>query len=386
MKNVSILGSTGSIGVNTINIIRMFPEEFKVKALTAKNNIRLLAEQIIEFAPELAAVYEEKNADMLAKLLPAGSKTEILFGKKGYEKAASYFGADIVISAIVGAAGLLPTTAAIKAGKNVALANKETLVMAGEIITKPDFAKRVKILPIDSEHSAIFQSLAGHKKEELTKIILTASGGPFRELPQKKFNSITPSEALNHPTWSMGKKISIDSATLMNKGLEIIEAKWLFGIKEDKIEVLIHPQSIIHSMVEFIDGSVIAQLGNPDMKTAISYALSYPKRLPIKQTRMNLAKIGGLSFEAPDFDKFLCLRLAYEALKEGGLMPTVLNAANEIAVEAFLNKKTGFVSIPKIIEKTMLKYNNKSLNGDIEQILEADIFSREIASSFIGVI
>ncbi|MBW1615034.1 MAG: 1-deoxy-D-xylulose-5-phosphate reductoisomerase [Deltaproteobacteria bacterium] len=386
MKNISILGSTGSIGVNTINIIRMFPEEFKVKVLTAKNNIKLLADQIIEFAPELAVVYEEKNADMLVKLLPAGLKTEIIFGKKGYKKAASYSGSDIVISSMVGAAGLVPTIAAIKAGKNVALANKETLVMAGEIITKPNFAKRIKIFPIDSEHSAIFQSLAGHKKEELTKIILTASGGPFRKLPRKKFNSITPDEALNHPTWSMGKKISIDSATLMNKGLEIIEAKWLFGINEDKIEVLIHPQSIIHSMVEFIDGSVIAQLGNPDMKTAISYALSYPKRLPIKQTRMDLAKIGSLSFETPNFDKFLCLRLAYEALKEGGLMPTVLNAANEIAVEAFLNKKTDFLSIPKIIEKTMLKYNNKSLNGNIEQILEADVFSREIASSFIGVI
>ena len=386
MKNISILGSTGSIGVNAVNIIRMFPEEFKVKALAAKNNIRLLAEQIIELAPELAAVYEEKDADMLAKLLPAGLKIEIVSGKKGYKKAASYFDADIVISAIVGAAGLLPTVAAIKAGKNVALANKETLVMAGELIAKPDFAKRVKILPIDSEHSAIFQSLAGHKKEELTKIILTASGGPFRELPKEKFGSITPSEALNHPTWSMGKKISIDSATLMNKGLEIIEAKWLFSINEEKIEVLIHPQSIIHSMVEFIDGSVIAQLGNPDMKTAISYALSYPRRLPIKQKRMKLAKIGRLSFEEPDFDKFLCLRLAYEALKEGGLMPTVLNAANEIAVEAFLNKKMDFILIPKIIEKTMLKYNNKALNGDIDQILEADILSREMAASFIGVI
>ncbi|MBW1649938.1 MAG: 1-deoxy-D-xylulose-5-phosphate reductoisomerase [Deltaproteobacteria bacterium] len=386
MKNISILGSTGSIGVNAVNIIRMFPEEFKVKALTAKSNMRFLAEQIIELEPKLAAVYEEKDADILAKLLPAGLKIEIVSGKKGYKKAASYFNADIVISAIVGAAGLLPTVAAIKAGKNVALANKETLVMAGELITKPGFAKRVKIFPVDSEHSAIFQSLAGHKKEELTKIILTASGGPFRELPKEKFGSIKPNEALNHPTWSMGKKISIDSATLMNKGLEIIEAKWLFGINEDKIEVLIHSQSIIHSMVEFIDGSVIAQLGNPDMKTAISYALSYPRRLPIKQRRMNLAKIGRLSFEEPDFDKFLCLRLAYEALKEGGLMPTVLNAANEIAVEAFLNKKTDFISIPKIIEKTMLKYNNKALNGDIDQILEADILSREIAASFIGVI
>ena len=386
MKNISILGSTGSIGVNAVNIIRMFPEKFKIKALAAKNNIRLLAEQIIEFMPKIAAVYEEKDADMLSKLLPAGLKIEIVFGKKGYKKAASYFDIDVVISAIVGAAGLLPTVAAIKAGKNVALANKETLVMAGELITKPDFAKRVKIFPIDSEHSAIFQSLTGHKKEELTKIILTASGGPLRKVPKEKFDSITPAQALNHPTWSMGKKISIDSATLMNKGLEIIEAKWLFGINEDKIEVLIHPQSIIHSMVEFIDGSIIAQLGNPDMKTAISYALSYPNRLPIKQKRMNLAKIGKLSFEEPNLDKFLCLRLAYKALKEGGLMPAVLNGANEIVVKAFLNKKINFVSIPKIIEKTMLKYNNKALNGKIEQILEADIVAREIASSFIGEI
>lgn len=382
MKYLSVLGSTGSIGKNVLKIVEKFPDKYGIKALAAATSIDILLSQIVLFHPEIAVVLNEKLARTLEERLPTDSHTEILFGDAGYEAAATHSGTDIVVSAIVGAAGLLPTVAAIKAGKTIALANKETLVMAGEYVMNLAAENQVKILPVDSEHSAVFQCLEGHGTDDLAKIILTASGGPFRAKPIKDFKNITLEQALNHPTWNMGKKITIDSASLMNKGLEVIEAKYLFDVPCDKIEVIVHPQSIVHSMVAYKDGAVLAQLGMPDMRGAIAYAMSWPKRLPLEMPVPDFAKIASLKFESPDFDKFPCLSLAFHACRIGHTLPAVLNAANEVAVQAVLEKRIAFVSIPEIIEKTMDKHSLEK-NPDLSDIIEADKWARQKAADFI---
>jgi 1-deoxy-D-xylulose-5-phosphate reductoisomerase len=382
MKNLTILGSTGSIGRNTLNIVQMFPERFAVYALTAKNNIDVLADQIRIFHPELAVVFNDKDALKLQKSLPKSNQTQIMYGPAGYKAAAIHGSVDTVVSAMVGAAGLVPTVESIGAGKHVALANKETLVMAGDIVMDLAKTKKVSIRPVDSEHSAIFQCIDGNRKEDLSKIFLTASGGPFRKLPSDQFSSITPQKALAHPTWQMGEKISIDSATLMNKGLEVIEAKHLFDVSHNFIEVVIHPQSIIHSMVAFKDGAVLAQLGHPDMKGAIAYALSYPERMEMRLPALDFAAIGALTFEVPDVKRFPCLTLAYQACKAGGTMPCVLNAANEAAVAAFLNHRIPFTGIPEIIDGVMSRHT-VIYNPDLDEILAADQWARKITDERI---
>jgi 1-deoxy-D-xylulose-5-phosphate reductoisomerase len=385
MKNLSILGSTGSIGRNALEIVAMFPERFSVKALAGKDNINLLAGQVANFSPDIAVVYDETRAVELKRLLPSGSRVEIMYGQEGYRTAATYDSVDMVVTAVVGAAGLIPTLAAIEAGKNIALANKETLVMAGEIVIKRAARNHVNIIPIDSEHSAIFQCIAGNRREDLDKILLTASGGPFLNRPENEFVKIKPQDALNHPTWQMGKKVSIDSATLMNKGLEVIEAKYLFGISQEMIEVLIHPQSVIHSMVSFKDGVVMAQLGIPDMKGAIAYALSYPERLALEQPLPDFAGIGALTFERHDLNKFPCLDLAYQACQSGETLPAVLNAANEMAVQAFLKQRVPFVKIPEVIGKTMESHTVLT-NPSFDDIIESDRWAREQARYLIDMI
>ena len=382
MKNLSILGSTGSIGRNTLKIVEMFRDRFEVKALAAANNVELLARQIETFHPEIAVVFDENRALELKNVLPAGAGVEILYGEDGYRTAATYDSVEMVVTAMVGAAGLMPTLAAIEAGKNIALANKETLVMAGEIVVKKAAEKGISILPIDSEHSAVFQCIAGHRRKDMDKILLTASGGPFLNKSANEFISIKAEEALNHPTWQMGKKISIDSATLMNKGLEVIEAKYLFGVSHDMIKVVIHPQSVIHSMVAYRDGSVIAQLGIPDMKGAIAYAISYPERLPLKQPIPDFVNIGALTFQQPDLTKFPCLALAFKACETGGTMPVVLNASNEVAVEAFLKKRILFTTIPELIKNTMEKHLSVK-DPTLSDILEADKWARETVGEML---
>jgi 1-deoxy-D-xylulose-5-phosphate reductoisomerase len=382
MKNLSILGSTGSIGGNALKIVEMFPDRFAVKALAAKRNISLLAKQIERFQPEIAVVYDESTAVDLQNMLPSGTGVDVLYGEDGYKTAAAYPSVDMVVASFVGASGLMPTLAAIEAGKNIALANKETLVMAGEIVVKRAAINGSKILPIDSEHSAIFQCISGNRREDLDKIFLTASGGPFLNLPKNEFGSIKPEAALNHPTWEMGKKISVDSATLMNKGLEIIEAKRLFNISQEMIEVVIHPQSVIHSMVSFKDGTVMAQLGIPDMKGAIAYALSYPERLELEQPLPDFVGIGAFTFEKPDLEKFPCLDLAYRACETDGTLPAVLNAANEAAVEAFLEKRIAFLKIPEVIRETMDRHSVIE-DPTLEDILRADRWAREAAQTLI---
>jgi 1-deoxy-D-xylulose-5-phosphate reductoisomerase len=382
MKNLTILGSTGSIGSNTLKIVEMFPERFVVKALAAKMNIPLLAQQIEKYRPEMAVVFDAERGLELKNALAKGIQVEILDGDEGYQAAASDDRVDMVVTAMVGASGLMPTLAAIDAGKHIALANKETLVMAGEIVIKKAAEKGVMILPVDSEHSAIFQCLLGHRRQDLQQILLTASGGPFLNRSLNDLNEIKPEEALNHPTWQMGKKISIDSATLMNKGLEVIEAQHLFGVSADMINVVIHPQSVIHSMVSYTDGTVIAQLGIPDMKAAIAYALSYPERLPLKQPIPDFTGMGQLSFQAPEPGKFPCLDLAFRACRSGGTLPAVLNAANEEAVLAFLDHKTRFVEIPKVIERTMDQHSPVKA-PTLENILAADQWARMQAQDVI---
>lgn len=358
----------------------MFPERFSACALAAAHNVALLAMQIERFCPEIAAVFDEKRAIELKSMLPAKTSVEIVHGEDGYSAAATHDPVDTVVTAMVGAAGLMPTIAAIEAGKNIALANKEVLVMAGKIIVKRADEKGVRILPIDSEHSAIFQCIAGCRREDMDRILLTASGGPFLNRPKGEFAKIRPEDALNHPTWQMGKKISIDSATLMNKGLEIIEAKHLFGISQDMIDVIIHPQGVVHSMVSYKDGSVIAQLGIPDMKGAIAYAISYPERLPIGQPIPDFINIGMLTFEKPDLEKFPCLALAYKACEAGGTLPAVLNASDEVAVQAFLKQHISFVEIPEIVSKTM-KMHSITANPALTDIREADRWARRQAEA-----
>jgi len=375
MKRLSILGSTGSIGTNVLNIVAMFPQKFDVKALAAKKNVSLLARQIEQFHPEVVAVFDENRAQELRDHLPSKTVVDILCGEDGYRAAAAHASADMTVTAMVGAAGLKPTLAAIDAGKSIALANKETLVMAGDFVMKAAAEKGVEILPIDSEHSAIFQCLQGHRKEDLDKILLTASGGPFLNKPASEFKDITRDEALKHPNWQMGQKITIDSATLMNKGLEVLEARCLFSVPHEMIEVVIHPQSIIHSMVAYKDGSVIAQLGVPDMKGAIAYALSYPQRLPLQQPLPQFNASQTLSFQEPDLTKFPCLAMAFQACEIGGTLPAVLNAANEIAVHGFLNQEIAFLDIMPVIRQTMDQHGVVADPG-LSEILAADQWAR----------
>jgi 1-deoxy-D-xylulose-5-phosphate reductoisomerase len=374
MKKVLILGSTGSIGINTLNVIRNFPEFFQITALTVNTKIDLLEQQMNEFNPGTVVVKDEKLGAELKKRI--AGKCKVLVGEQGLIEAAAELDYDIFVGAMVGFCGLAPTLEAIKRGKVIALANKETLVVAGELVTNLCRQYNAKLIPIDSEHSAIFQCLEGEKNSEVEKIILTASGGPFLNKSKSSLADVTVKEALNHPNWKMGDKITIDSASMMNKGLEIIEAHWLFGIEKGKIEVVIHPQSVIHSMVQFLDGSIKAQLGLPDMKLPIQYALTYPDRLYNNFPRLNLAQIGNLTFFSPDLDKFECLSLAYTALTSGGTAPCIMNAANEIAVSKFLNGKIKFSHIPKLISIAMARIENHK-SPDINAIFECDQETRE---------
>jgi 1-deoxy-D-xylulose-5-phosphate reductoisomerase len=385
MKSLTILGSTGSIGRNTLNIAARFPEEFTIKALTAKSNLDLLAEQIRKFQPDVAVVYDGASANELKAGLPRGLDVEILHGSDGYCQAARLPGADMVVGAMVGAAGLEPTLAAIDAGKDIALANKETLVMAGSIVTRKVAETGVQLLPVDSEHSAIFQCLQGQRRQDLDKIILTASGGPFLDTPAKDLAAIIPDQALKHPNWNMGAKITIDSATLMNKGLEVIEAKWLFDLAPEQIEVLVHPQSIIHSMAAYHDGSIVAQMGIPDMQQAISYALSYPRRLGLQQSLPDFAALGQLTFRQPDMTRFPCLKLAFDACRRGGTLPAVMNAANEVAVQAFLDRQLTFTDIPKVVEAAM-KTHQIDCDPDVAAVLNADAWARKTAKDIVQTI
>jgi 1-deoxy-D-xylulose-5-phosphate reductoisomerase len=382
LKQLSILGSTGSIGRNAVWVAQKFPDRFRVRALAAKDNVSVLAGQIETLLPDLAVVHDEAAAEALQRLLPSHITTRILYGDAGYGAAATLDGVHQVVVAMVGAAGLMPTLSAIDAGKDIALANKETLVMAGALVMDRAAAKGIRILPIDSEHSAVFQCMEGHRRRDLAKVILTASGGPFLNRPRDEFETIGVEDALNHPTWSMGPKISIDSATLMNKGLEVIEAKWLFDLSHDQIEVLVHPQSMIHSMVSFRDGSVLAQLGVPDMKGAIAYAMSHPGRLDLEQPAPDFAGIGAFTFEAPDFIKFPCLKLAFDAIETGGTLPAVLNAANEVAVAAFLEGRLAFVKIPEVI-RTVMNRHETIPQPTLEAILDSDAWAREEAEAMI---
>lgn len=353
-------------------------------ALAAGRNVSLLLEQIRTFQPRLVAVLNRELAEELSALLgPSDPKPEIVYSASGYEQVATLPEVDMVLSSMVGAAGLLPTIAAIKAGKHLALANKETLVIAGQIVMELAIQNGISILPVDSEHSAIFQSLQGNHRKSLRRILLTASGGPFFQKSLEELARVTPQGALKHPNWSMGRKITIDSATLMNKGLEVIEAQWLFGVPTDQIDVHIHPESIVHSMVEYIDGSVIAQLGIPDMTIPIAYALAYPERLPVRNPPLDLFHLQKLSFYPPDTDRFPCLRLAYEACAQGSTMPAVLNAANEVAVNAFLEEKIGFLDIARLIESVM-KHHQISDELDLDAILAADKWARLEAERLVN--
>ncbi|MBC2733625.1 MAG: 1-deoxy-D-xylulose-5-phosphate reductoisomerase [Desulfobacteraceae bacterium] len=381
-KNLAVLGATGSIGCSTLDIVRQFPDRYRAVSLTAGRNVALLARQIAEFRPALAVVIDEADRDRLRELLPDDVKTDLLWGESGMIVAASLPDADMVVTGVVGAAGLMPTLAAIDAGKPIALANKETLVMAGEIVMARAAAAGVPILPVDSEHSAIYQCIGQHPRREVARLFLTASGGPFRTLAPDRFGAIRLEDALNHPNWSMGAKITIDSATLMNKGLEFIEARHLFDMAPDKIEVIVHPQSIVHSMVGFVDGSVLAQLGIPDMKGPIGYALAYPERLPLELGYPDFTTLAKLTFEPPDLERFPCLALAFEACAGGGTLPAVLNAANEMAVSAFLERRIAFTDIHRVIHQTMERHTPQ-FQPSIEQIREADREARQIAGNEI---
>ena len=382
MKNIAVLGSTGSIGVSTLDIVKAFPDRYQIVALTAGNNVDLLRKQIDVFAPQIVSVISEQDALKLRRQLK-GVDIQVCHGIEGMIRCATAPGIEMVVAAIVGAAGLVPTMAAIKSGKDVALANKETLVIAGSLIMAEVERQKVNLFPVDSEHSAIFQSLAGHRREDVNRLLLTASGGPFWEYGLSQFAAITPADALAHPNWDMGRKISIDSATMMNKGLEVIEAHWLFDFPAEMIDVHIHPESIVHSLVEYRDGAVMAQLGVPDMKTPIAYALSWPERLPLTQPPLDLCQLGQLTFSTPDMERFPCLRLAYDAMAIGGTVPAVMNAANEIAVDAFLNKRLSFLEIPQVIEKVMHQHKDEDLTS-VEQALHADLWGRHKAQEFIS--
>ncbi len=382
MKTLAILGSTGSIGVKALEIAARYPDKFRVVALSGGKNSARMEEQIRRFRPDLASVQDEESARQLRRNL-SSLPTRIVSGSDGPTEVATHPQAQMVVAALVGSVGLLPTLAAIRAGKHIAIANKEALVMAGEILVEEVQAHGVSLLPVDSEHSAIFQVLAGHRREEIKRILLTASGGPFLHFSREELKRVTPGEALNHPQWQMGKKVTIDSASLMNKGLEVIEAHWLFGIPGSKIEVLIHPQSIIHSMIEYIDGSVIAQMALPDMRGPIAYALSYPERLDLQHPSLNFFQAGPLSFSPVDRDRFPALGLAYQALEAGGTLPAVLNAANEVAVESFLGGQLEFLQIPRLIRETM-EQHRRIYPVSLEDILEAHSWARQEAQKIIN--
>ena len=381
MKRLSILGSTGSIGVNTLHIVSQFPERFKVVSLSAGLNTQLLKRQILQFRPKIVSVLNKELSETLQRELP-NVPVEIVHGIEGLIQVATHPEVDQVVSALVGAVGLIPTLSAIKTGKLIALANKESLVMAGKIMMEEARRNHVQILPVDSEHSAIFQALLGHREEDVHRLILTASGGPFRNLPLSRLHEVTVKEALNHPHWAMGKKITIDSASLMNKGLEVIEAHWLFNIPIEKIVVLIHPQSVVHSMVEYIDGSIVAQMGITDMKIPISYALSFPERLNLNLPPLDLSKSEALTFAPPDSQRFPCLQLAYQSIEIGETMPAILNAANEVVVNAFLEGSLKFTEIPLLLQRVMEEHEVKPVHT-IEDILKADHWARERAKALL---
>jgi len=378
MKGLSVLGSTGSIGVNVLEVARQFPDRFRIAGLSAGRRIDLLAEQVREFLPECVCIGDPSLAAPLADLLPPSYRSRIVSGVEGNCTLATLSGVDMVVSAVVGAVGLLPALAGIRAGKDVGLANKETLVMAGRLVMSEVQRHQVRLLPIDSEHSAIFQALEAGRKQDVARIILTASGGPFRNWSQAALQGARPEQALAHPNWTMGRKISIDSATLMNKGLEVIEARWLFDVEPERIEVVVHPQSIVHSLVEYRDGSVVAQLGIPDMRIPIAYALSYPGRLALPLPRLDLTQCGDLTFTPPDHARFPALRMAYDALEAGGVKPAVLNAANEVAVEAFLTGRIGFLQITEVVSKALCN-TAQGDELDLQAILAADQEARAVA-------
>lgn len=379
MKRLTILGSTGSIGRSTLDVVASNMQDYKIVALSAGSNIDLLERQIRTFSPEVVAVAREGAALALSRRVKG---VEVLAGAEGINTVACYGRSDFVVSSIVGSAGLMPTLAAIRAGKTVGLANKEVLVMAGEIVMAEAGKRGVKIIPVDSEHSAVFQCIEGHKRRGIRRIILTASGGPFVGKKMAELKDITAKDALKHPNWSMGKKISIDSATLMNKGFEVIEACWLFDMPPEKVSVLIHPQSIVHSLIEFIDRSCLAQMSMPDMRGPISYALAYPERISNPIPPLELDDVGSLTFSKPDNEAFPCLSYAYDAIKAGGTMPCVLNASNEVAVNAFLEGRIGFNAISRVVRKTVDSYKAGG-TATLEDIMDADRWSREAAEKCV---
>ncbi|SDJ96258.1 1-deoxy-D-xylulose 5-phosphate reductoisomerase [Paenibacillus sp. OK060] len=378
MKKIAILGSTGSIGTQTLDVVDMHPERFQVEGLAAGSNIEVLIEQAKRYRPKKVSVGSKELAETVAPHLPV--ETQLFYGKEGLVEVAAGTDADTVVTAVMGSVGLESTLAAIDAGKQIGLANKETLITAGHIVTARAAAKGVPILPVDSEHSAIFQCLNGEPRERVMGITLTASGGSFRDLTREQLKEVTVEDALKHPNWSMGSKITIDSATMVNKGLEVIEAHWLFGLSYDQIDVLLHPESIIHSYVEFNDTSIIAQLGNPDMRVPIQYALTYPDRLPSPSQRLSLTQVGKLHFREMDMERFPCLRMAYECGKMGGTATTAFNAANEVAVARFLRKEISFLKIEDIIASVLEAHRNVD-EPDLEEIARSDQESRQLAFS-----
>ena len=389
MKGLTILGSTGSIGVSTLDVVARHPDRFKVVALTANRNVDKLFEQCREFHPAYAVVADERAADGLERRLrEAGLETRVLTGVEGLERVAALAEADFVMAAIVGAAGLLPVLAAARAAKRILLANKEALVVAGDLFMQEVERHGAEVLPIDSEHNALFQCMPeshrnGLERAGVRRILLTASGGPFRTAAPAMLATVTPEQACNHPNWEMGRKISVDSATMMNKGLELIEACWLFATGADRVQVVVHPQSVIHSMVEYADGSVLAQLGNPDMRTPIAHALAWPERIDAGVPSLDLFAVARLDFEPPDMQRFPCLRLAYEAIAQGGTAPAVLNAANEIAVAAFLERRLGFDNIPRVIERTLERMPVQRA-ASLAELLQADRESRLLAEQLVS--
>lgn len=389
MQNVTILGSTGTIGQQTLDVMQRHAHQFKAFALAANANVEALYKQVMAFEPHYAVLLNEDAAQQLeAKLKNSRSNTQVLAGAKALEFVSAHAEVDIVMAAIVGAAGLKPAMAAAEAGKRVTLANKETLVMSGSLFMQAVKQHGATLLPIDSEHNAIFQVMpanqeGGFTEKGIKKILLTASGGPFRTYPREALENVTVAQALNHPNWKMGPKITIDSATLMNKGLEVIEARWLFDATPEQIDVVVHPQSVIHSMVEYIDGSILAQLGNPDMRTPIAYALGYPNRLSSGVSSLDLIKVGRLDFEAADMVRFPCLALAFDALKRGGTAPAILNAANEIAVAAFLAEQIGFMQIPALIENVLSNANISDVM-QLDDVIQADTQARALATDWVA--
>lgn len=389
MQNITILGSTGSIGTSTLDVVARHPERYQVYALTAYKQVDLLFQQCVQFQPKFAVLLDEVAvAQMRARVKEAGLSVEVLSGVAALEQVSIASEVHAVMAAIVGAAGLRPTLAAARAGKKILLANKETLVLAGNVFMDAVRASGSVLLPIDSEHNAIFQSLPHNyngamHSSGVRRILLTASGGPFRNTPLSELQHVTPEQACAHPNWVMGRKISVDSATMMNKGLEVIEARWLFNAQADDIQVVVHPQSVIHSLVEYVDGSVLAQLGNPDMRTPIAYGLAYPERIASGVGPLDLFKVARMDFVAPDFERFPCLALAYDALRAAGTAPAMLNAANEVAVEAFLDKRIAFLDIPKVISQVLNQLPVHAVH-ELEDVLEADARARVAATALLG--